>query len=368
MPNEHERLQMLKAKMTKNQQQEMAELLAAELERRKQNKHRAVAAKAAQKHSSVASAHISGNGDGEVLNELYENVDDKVKGLRLKHLDKQLRDIRSMKGKNQPLKSKLSSGLGQVQKAIPALNKNLFASLRKFGLIFGIVTFGALKILLSSGIVNASSTSPTVPFSSPGSSPNAEIEKIAEKDRPESAVNNVQDSGQETDERSAGLIHQNAKQAGDSEAMTSPVSLRRQTLSTPQHWSSIEKELLTQLDARRVELEKRREMLDKREGELNNLARSVSEKLLDVQSITKKLSEMRKEKDQAYEARLTQLSEVYGSMGPKEAAPLIGKLDTEIAISLLQRLPGKKLAAILGVMDSQRAVELTKGLSAHSAP
>jgi flagellar motility protein MotE (MotC chaperone) len=50
-------------------------------------------------------------------------------------------------------------------------------------------------------------------------------------------------------------------------------------------------------------------------------------------------------------------------MAPKEAAILIAKLEPEIALSLLERMPGKRMGQILSLMDPARAIELTKGLS-----
>jgi len=127
--------------------------------------------------------------------------------------------------------------------------------------------------------------------------------------------------------------------------------------------SAGEQQVLLQLDSRRVELEQKKEMLDRREEEIEHQATALSERLAELRSLTAKLEQVRVENDKRQDARLEQLAAVYGSMPPKDAAPLIGKLDTDIAIPLLERLPGKKIGQILSMMRPDRAIELTQLLS-----
>ena len=118
-----------------------------------------------------------------------------------------------------------------------------------------------------------------------------------------------------------------------------------------------------QLDNRRVELEKRKQILDQKEGEIQQQAQLVSEKVAELKSLITKLSTIRKEKDHKYNARMEQLASVYSAMTPQESANLIAKLDNDIGLALLERMPGKRMAQILGVMDQNRALELTKHLT-----
>ena len=54
-------------------------------------------------------------------------------------------------------------------------------------------------------------------------------------------------------------------------------------------------------------------------------------------------------------------------MAPTEAAPLIAKLDDEIGLTLLERMPEKRLGQILSSMNQDRAIELTKRLTERKA-
>jgi len=128
-------------------------------------------------------------------------------------------------------------------------------------------------------------------------------------------------------------------------------------------WSPAEKDLLTQLDARRVELERRKDGLDKREQELKNQAQVLTERLAELRGLTSKLQELRKERNNKQEGRLAQLANVYGAMEPSEAAILIGRLEDAIALELLERLPEKRMGQILSFMEKGRAVDLTKLLT-----
>ena len=50
-------------------------------------------------------------------------------------------------------------------------------------------------------------------------------------------------------------------------------------------------------------------------------------------------------------------------MNPPEAAHLLEQLDIHVALSLVERMPEKRMAQILALMNSQRALELTNLLS-----
>ena len=144
-----------------------------------------------------------------------------------------------------------------------------------------------------------------------------------------------------------------------------PVVADNQVISVQQLASGTgkaEREVLLTLDQRRVELEARSHGLDKKEMELGIQDRIVAEKITELKSIYGQLQARRQELDQKREAKLDQLAEVYATMAPEQAAPIIAKLDNETALSLLQRMSGKRMGQILSSMSSDRAIELTKGL------
>jgi flagellar motility protein MotE (MotC chaperone) len=128
-------------------------------------------------------------------------------------------------------------------------------------------------------------------------------------------------------------------------------------------WTKEQSKILTSLDGRRVELEERSNRLDKREGEFVAKERELAIRLTELKDLTEKLKIEREKGDKQRGAQLDQLANVYGSMNPPEAAHLLEQLDIHVALSLVERMPEKRMAQILALMNSQRALELTNLLS-----
>ena len=131
-------------------------------------------------------------------------------------------------------------------------------------------------------------------------------------------------------------------------------------------FSKQEVEILKSLDSRRVELKERSERLDDKEQELEARDRAYAGKLTELRELTERLN-IEREKDQRKKSnKLEQLANVYGSMNPKEAAELMEQLDVTIALSLIQRMPEKRIGQILSMMSPERALVLTRMLSESS--
>lgn len=133
-------------------------------------------------------------------------------------------------------------------------------------------------------------------------------------------------------------------------------------VSGPQ-WSKEDVKVLTSLDHRRAELEERARRLEQRELEYGARDRDLAVRLTELREITGKLKIEREKGEKQRNAQLDQLSNVYGSMNPPEAAHLLEQLDITIAHSLIQRMPEKRIGQILSLMNAERALELTNRLS-----
>lgn len=128
-------------------------------------------------------------------------------------------------------------------------------------------------------------------------------------------------------------------------------------------WSKEEVKVLTALDHRRAELEERSARLEQKEGELAARDRDVAVKLSELKELTERLKIEREKGERQRNGQLDQLANVYGSMNPPEAAHLLEQLDIQVSLSLIQRMPEKRMAQILALMTPQRALELTNLLS-----
>ncbi len=117
------------------------------------------------------------------------------------------------------------------------------------------------------------------------------------------------------------------------------------------------KERETKLANREAELaekEKRIEFLQqelkKQESEIRN-ARD---------SFAKILNELKALKDED----LSRLVEVYTAMKPAASAPLLQKLELKYAVEIILRMPPKKAAKLLSATDKERAVAISRAITA----
>jgi flagellar motility protein MotE (MotC chaperone) len=154
--------------------------------------------------------------------------------------------------------------------------------------------------------------------------------------------------------------------SGVFEVKEANASLNTQAIMAYQNrpkFSKDEVAILKSLDARRVELEKRKEKLEVEENRFKKMDREYAARLTELRTINQKLKEDRAKSNRQQDAKLDQLANVYGSMNPKNAAELIEQLDIEIAKRLIERMPEKRMAQILAMMSPDRALTITRMLS-----
>jgi flagellar motility protein MotE (MotC chaperone) len=132
-------------------------------------------------------------------------------------------------------------------------------------------------------------------------------------------------------------------------------------------WSKEEVKVLTSLDHRRAELEDRSARVEQKEMELNARDRDLAGRLTELRELTERLKIEREKGEKQRNGQLDQLANVYGSMNPPEAAHLLEQLDVQVALSLIERMPEKRIGQILSLMNAQRALELTNLLSTRAA-
>jgi len=121
--------------------------------------------------------------------------------------------------------------------------------------------------------------------------------------------------------------------------------------------------ILKSLDERRVTLEERGRKLEKKEEELEKKDREFAARLTQLKELSAQLKIEREKGEKKHSSQLNQLASVYSSMGPKEAAQLLEQLDISISLSLIERMPEKRMAQILALMTPKKALTLTQMLS-----
>lgn len=114
-----------------------------------------------------------------------------------------------------------------------------------------------------------------------------------------------------------------------------------------------------QIDERRRELAREEESL----GALKKALEAAKQELLKEKD---KLEELRTQveadlgkRGKAGEERLDQVAKVYGSMKPKEAAGALEKMDDELAVGILGKLPTKTVGKIFDLMNKDSVRKFT---------
>ena len=133
--------------------------------------------------------------------------------------------------------------------------------------------------------------------------------------------------------------------------------------SPPMSFSKEEFRILTSLDSRRAELEERGRKLDEHEADLAKRDKEFAAKITQLRELSDSLKGEREKNEKKRNNQLEQLANVYGSMAPQEAANLMEQLDVTIALSLLERMPEKRIGQILALMHPERALAMTRMLS-----
>lgn len=136
-----------------------------------------------------------------------------------------------------------------------------------------------------------------------------------------------------------------------------------QAITSSGKFSPEEVAVLTALDSRRAELEKRSKRLDQKEEELKLRDQESAVRLTQLRDLTNRLKLDRESNETDKRQKMEQLANVYSSMNPPEAAGLMEQLDVTIALELLSKLPEKRIAQILGLMRQEKALLLTKMMS-----
>ena len=132
---------------------------------------------------------------------------------------------------------------------------------------------------------------------------------------------------------------------------------------TGQSYSPQELQILTSLDARRAELEKKNQQIDEREKELEKRDREFAGRMTELRELSNRLKLDREKTEKKQTAQLTQLANVYNSMNPNEAAQLLDQLDEVTSLSLLEHMSEKRIGQILPLMSPERALGMTRLLS-----
>ncbi len=116
-------------------------------------------------------------------------------------------------------------------------------------------------------------------------------------------------------------------------------------------------------------IEERRQELARQEEALEALRRALDEARKALEAERERLEALKREieadiarRERVIDERLDQIAKVYGAMKPREAARALEGLADDMAVAILERLPGRTVGKIFNLMDKERVRQLTRRL------
>ncbi len=117
-------------------------------------------------------------------------------------------------------------------------------------------------------------------------------------------------------------------------------------------------------------LKQKEKELAAREAALNEKEKGLELLQQEIKKQEAKLSEIRTAQEKAMselkslkEEDLSRLVEVYSSMKPDAAAPLLSKLELKYAVEIILRMPTKKAAKLLSAVSPEKATEISRAIT-----
>lgn len=152
---------------------------------------------------------------------------------------------------------------------------------------------------------------------------------------------------------------------GTGQAIANEVAQRAQSATIPNQPNGLEL-LFARLQEKEVELQEREARLETREADLKFAEQGINKILIKVQTAERDLRATMALADEAAENDLLQLTKVYESMKPKDAAALFQTMDPNFAAGFLGRMSSENAAAILAGLPPQQAYQVSLALSGRN--
>jgi len=92
---------------------------------------------------------------------------------------------------------------------------------------------------------------------------------------------------------------------------------------------------------------------------LQSLDKEVEDHLQKIQQARNEIADFMNARDQKEETKLKKLAKFYEAMDAEQAAPLLERINNNLAIKLFDRMDTKKAGAILALFPPQRAASIT---------
>lgn len=116
-----------------------------------------------------------------------------------------------------------------------------------------------------------------------------------------------------------------------------------------------------------AKLRERKEALDLREKELNQLEEELHKQRVEIEGRISKLNELRteittllKERVEGDQEKVMRLVDTYSTMKPKQAADIIAGMNEDLAVEVLAKMKKKNAAEIMNLLESGKARSISE--------
>jgi len=127
--------------------------------------------------------------------------------------------------------------------------------------------------------------------------------------------------------------------------------------------SLAERAVLESLGKRRQDLNKQQGELDLREKLLKATEERIQKRVEELKDLEKRIEGAVQRKEEREEAEIMGLVTMYESMKPKDAARIFDRLELTVLMKVVRKMKPRKMADILGKMSSESAERLTVALA-----
>lgn len=102
------------------------------------------------------------------------------------------------------------------------------------------------------------------------------------------------------------------------------------------------------------------EDMQAREQKYAIVKKEISEKVVELEALEKKLALLMKKKSAEEESHMKEIVKMFESMKPQVAAPIFAQLNPHVLLDILQHMKGQKTALILAQLPPGRAAKITE--------
>jgi len=156
--------------------------------------------------------------------------------------------------------------------------------------------------------------------------------------------------------------------AADTHAQPAANQCAPPTLAEMAGLSAAEVQVLQALSERRATLDTRAEQYETQDELMMAAERRLGERLAELRQVESHVNDLLGQLDEAQEARLVSLVDVYQRMRAKDAATVFDGLDDGVLVQVASRMRQANLAEVMGRMEPERARALTQMLADRARP